>query len=112
MSGPLRVYTGVDGGAAGVAAVEPIARDITPERLEALFEQHQSRLYRLARRMTNNADDARDLVQDVFLRAARTVRSIPEGQASEEAWLVRVLVNVCRDGWRKRAGRRGGRDRR
>jgi hypothetical protein len=27
------------------------------------------------------------------------------GGAGEEAWLVRVLINICRDGWRKRAVR-------
>jgi RNA polymerase sigma-70 factor (ECF subfamily) len=26
---------------------------------------------------------------------------VPVGGAAEEAWLVRVLVNVCRDGWRQ-----------
>jgi hypothetical protein len=41
------------------------------------------------------ADDALDLVQDTFLRAARTPRSIPSGFAAEEAWLVPVLVTFA-----------------
>jgi DNA-directed RNA polymerase specialized sigma24 family protein len=44
-----------------------------------------------------NADDALDLVQDTFLRAARSPQSIPDGPSDEEAWLVRVLVNLRRD---------------
>jgi RNA polymerase sigma-70 factor (ECF subfamily) len=74
-----------------------------PVRLAMLFDAHQARLYRLARRMSSSADDAQDLVQETFLRAARAIRSIPDGGRAEEAWLVRVLVNVCRDGWRRKA---------
>ena len=76
------------------------------ERLARLFDAHNARLYRLARRMVPTADDALDLVQETFLRAARAPRSVPSGFADEEAWLVRVLVNIQRDRWRKAAVRR------
>src|SRR5262245_49870369 len=75
------------------------------ERLAALFDAHYERLYRLARRLVPTADDALDLVQETFLRAARAPKSIPSGCSNEEAWLVRVLVNVQRDRWRKAAVR-------
>ena len=74
-------------------------------RIARLFDAHHQRLYRLARRMAATTEDARDLVQEAFLRAARSPGSVPDGAQAEEAWLVRVLVNVCRDGWRKRATR-------
>jgi RNA polymerase sigma-70 factor (ECF subfamily) len=76
------------------------------ERLGRLFDIHHDRLYRLARRMTGSIEAARDAVQDTFLRAARSPHAVPEGAPHEEAWLVRVLVNVCRDEWRKQAVRR------
>src|SRR5882762_11797096 len=76
------------------------------ERLAALFDAHEDRLYRLARRLAATADDARDLVQDTFLRAAKSPRSVPVGLAKEEAWLVRVLVNIRRDQWRRTAFRK------
>jgi RNA polymerase sigma-70 factor (ECF subfamily) len=79
--------------------------DSAAERLAALFDAHYERLYRLARRLAPTADDALDLVQDTFLKAARAPRSIPSGYSAEEAWLVRVLVNVQRDRWRKAAVR-------
>jgi RNA polymerase sigma factor (sigma-70 family) len=75
------------------------------DRLATLFDLHHPRLYRLARRLSRDADQARDLVQETFLRAARSPRSIPEGDAAE-AWLVRVLVNIQRDEWRRSSTKR------
>jgi RNA polymerase sigma-70 factor (ECF subfamily) len=74
-----------------------------PDRLASLFDVHHERLYRLARRLTPSKDDALDLVQETFLRAARSPQSIPVGAAPEEAWLVRVLINIRRDQWRKKS---------
>src|SRR4029450_13003582 len=77
-----------------------------PERLARLFDAHHVRLYALARRMTTSADAAHDVVQETFLRGARSPDAIPHAPSQEEAWLVRVLVNICRDEWRKHAVRR------
>jgi RNA polymerase sigma factor (sigma-70 family) len=74
-------------------------------RLSALFEAHVDRLYRVARRLVPSADDALDLVQETFLKAARA-ESIPHGLEDERAWLVRVLVNIRHDQWRKETVRR------
>ena len=71
-------------------------------RLARLFDAHYDRLYRLARRMSPSSSDAQDLVQEVFLRAARFNTNLPDSPAGEEAWLIRVLVNVSRDDWRRR----------
>jgi RNA polymerase sigma-70 factor (ECF subfamily) len=90
-------------GEAMAIAVPAAARRDDAERLETLFDAHHDRLYRLARRLSQSSDDARDLVQETFLRAARTPSSVPEGMPNEEAWLVRVLINICRDKWRMRA---------
>jgi len=74
-------------------------------RLAALFDTHYNRLYRLARRLVSTADDALDLVQDTFLRAARSPNAVPVGARHEEAWLVHILVNIRRDQWRQAAVR-------
>jgi RNA polymerase sigma-70 factor, ECF subfamily len=79
-------------------------------RLGQLFDTHHQRLYRLARRLTADGDAARDVVQETFLRAARAPQRVPEGRQGEEAWLVRVLVNVCRDRWRQESVRGRGLD--
>jgi len=98
--------------AVGFAAAAPVEFETPDNRLAGLFDAHHQRLYRLARRLTASQDAARDLVQDTFLRVAKAPASIPAGASSEEAWLVRILVNICRDQWRRkarleRAGERG-----
>jgi RNA polymerase sigma-70 factor, ECF subfamily len=90
-----------------MARALPVVMSGNPaDRLAALFDAHQARLYRLARRLAPSADDALDLVQETFLKAARSRTSVPFGSASEEAWLVRVLINIRRDQWRKTAVRK------
>lgn len=74
-------------------------------RLARLFDAHQRRLFFLALRMASDREEARDLVQETFLRAARQPRAVPEGEGPGEAWLVRTLVNLCRDRYRRLAVR-------
>ncbi len=92
--------------AMSVSAEQPT--DDASERLGTLFDTHHQRLYRLARRLSRNAEDARDLVQETFLRAARHAASVPEGADHEEPWLVRVMINIARDRWRQIEVRRRG----
>ena len=71
------------------------------DRVAGLFDRHQERLYRLARRLSYDAEEAKDLVQDTFLRVARRPGSVPRHAEPEEAWLVRILVNLSRDRHRR-----------
>jgi RNA polymerase sigma-70 factor (ECF subfamily) len=101
----LNVYEVMTGEAVAWAATVEAGPADPGARLGALFDAHHQRLYRLARRLSGHADDARDLVQETFLRAARSPDRVPTGPSSEEAWLVRVLINICRDRWRHNAVR-------
>ena len=76
------------------------------DRVAELFDRLHDSLYRLARRLSRDPEEARDLVQEAFLRAAREPANIPAGDGDEEAWLTRVLVNLCRDRHRRLAVRR------
>jgi RNA polymerase sigma-70 factor (ECF subfamily) len=87
------------------ARQEPTATAEADKVLD-LFDHHHRRLYVLARRLTASPDDARDLVQDTFVRVARAPRSAPADSSAAEAWLARILINVCRDQWRQKATRR------
>ena len=78
-----------------VAGVDPA------ERLQHLFELHHARLYRFALRLTRCDDEAMDLVQDAFVRAARDASRVPAGDDAAMSWLVRVVVNLARDRYRR-----------
>lgn len=80
--------------------------ETTSERIGVLFDACQGRLYRLARRLVSDPEEARDLTQEAFLRAARSPRSLPADDRGAEAWLTRVVVNLCRDRHRRVAVRR------
>ncbi|HEX9669519.1 MAG TPA: RNA polymerase sigma factor [Thermoanaerobaculia bacterium] len=82
--------------------LEEPARD----RLAALFDLHHERLFRLARRLAGEREEALDLVQETFVRAARRPGAVPVPESGGEAWLVRTLVNLCRDRHRRLAVRR------
>ncbi len=65
-----------------------------PSAFETLVRQHQKDLFRLAYRMTGNADDAKDLSQEAFLRAYRGLGTF-DGRSSLSTWLYRITVNLC-----------------
>jgi RNA polymerase sigma-70 factor (ECF subfamily) len=75
---------------------EETVADEATHRLGRLFDAHHRRLFALACRMTGDREDARDLVQETFVRAAGA-RAIPLDGSGAEAWLVQVLVHLCRD---------------
>jgi len=62
--------------------------------LDTLVRQHQKDLYRLAYRMTRNAEDAKDISQEAFLRAYRGLTQF-DGRSSLSTWLYRITVNLC-----------------
>jgi RNA polymerase sigma-70 factor (ECF subfamily) len=73
---------------------------------EELYQQHSSRLYNLAYRMAGTANDAEDLLQDIFLLAYRKVGSF-RGESSLGTWLYRLAMNHCLDVLRSRQARMG-----
>ena len=79
-----------------------ISQDEALNRLGRLFDAQHQRIYNLARRMSRDPEEARDLLQETFLRAARRWHALPEDDRGAEAWLVRTAVNLCRDLGRRR----------
>jgi RNA polymerase sigma-70 factor (ECF subfamily) len=73
------------------------------ERFESEALPHLRSLYGTAYRMTRNAHDAEDLVQETFLRAFRGFHRYTPG-TNIRAWLYTILHRVRTDALRK-AGR-------
>jgi RNA polymerase sigma-70 factor (ECF subfamily) len=58
-------------------------------------------VYRVARRMTNSADDADDAVQETFVRACQRLHSV-DCDANLRRWLLTITINYCIDRRRRR----------
>ncbi|MDP1570191.1 MAG: RNA polymerase sigma factor [Vicinamibacterales bacterium] len=79
------------------------------EGFRALVERHSRYLYHVAFRLTGQAMDAEDVVQDTFLKAHRQWRQF-EGRADVRTWLHRIAVNCAIDLIRARRHRELGTD--
>ena len=71
---------------------------------EAIYRRHSSSLFNLAYRMVGNANDAEDLLQEIFLLAYKKLPGY-QGQSALGTWLYRVATNRCLDHLRSRAAR-------
>jgi RNA polymerase sigma-70 factor (ECF subfamily) len=70
----------------------------------AFVELYQGRLYRTVVTMVGNREDARDLTQEVFLKAFDGIDTF-RGGSSINTWLYRIAVNLCIDHIRSRKSR-------
>ena len=68
-----------------------------------LVSRWERPIYALAYRTLGREEDARDVVQEAFLRAFRALRGF-RGQAKFSSWLYRITLNLCRD-WVRRERR-------
>jgi RNA polymerase sigma-70 factor, ECF subfamily len=74
------------------------------ERFEAELLPQLRPLFGAAYRMTGNAHDAEDLVQETFLRAYRAIDRFQPG-TSARAWLLTILQRARTDAFRRRKRR-------
>jgi RNA polymerase sigma-70 factor, ECF subfamily len=89
------------------AAAVALARDGDSEAFRALVERHGRAVFRVAHRMTGNAHDAEDVVQETFLRAYKQLQRF-ESRANFSTWLHRIAVNCSIDLIRSRPHRESG----
>lgn len=61
-----------------------------------LVERHSRGIYRAAFRITGNAADADDVVQETFLRAYRAIERF-DARATFTTWLHRIAINCALD---------------
>ena len=69
---------------------------------DLLVARYQGRAYRLAWSLLRDAEDARDLSQEAFIRVWQSASGF-RGDARFSTWFYRILVNLCLDHRRRRS---------
>lgn len=77
------------------------AREGDGGSFETLIRRYQNRIFRLAKRITQNDEDAEDVLQESFLKAYDHLDSF-QGNSKFYTWLVRITVNEALMKLRKR----------
>ena len=67
---------------------------------DLLVERYQQRAYRMAWSILRNAEDAREVSQDAFIRLWNAAGSF-RGRSRFSTWFYRLVVNLCLDHRRK-----------
>jgi RNA polymerase sigma-70 factor (ECF subfamily) len=68
---------------------------------EEVFRLYGPDIYRVARRMTGNHDDADDVLQDTFVKAFERIHEV-DRDANIRRWLLTIAINTCIDRRRRR----------
>jgi len=71
-----------------------LAQDGDSEAFGELVNRYQNKIYRLARRVTDNQEDAEDVLQESFVRAFRAIGGF-KGASKFSTWLYRITVNLA-----------------
>ena len=79
---------------ADLAALVTAARDGDRAAFDELVRATYAEAYTLAYRLTGNEEDARDVVQDAYLRAYKGLKRF-RGDAAFPTWLYRITANCA-----------------
>ena len=69
------------------------------EAFDILITRYSGDIYSLLYRMTEDAEEAKDLTQETFLSAFKAIRSF-RGEAELKTWLFRIALNHSRNRFR------------
>lgn len=83
-----------------------LAQNGDTRAFDSLIEKHHSRLYGLVHHMTSHHEDSHDILQEVYSRAFRSIRSF-RGHSSFHTWIHQIAVNHTLNFLRKRKRRSG-----
>lgn len=87
--------------------VEAVRRTLAGDRraFDQIVLRNQRRAFNIAYRILGDHDEARDLTQDAFIRAYRSLGQF-RAEARFSQWFTAILVNLCRNRlkhWKRRA---------
>ena len=66
---------------------------------ETLVNERSGEIFGLLYRLTENAEEARDLTQETFLRAFQSIIHF-RGESDLRTWIYRIAINQARNRWR------------
>jgi len=66
---------------------------------DVLVRERSGEIYGLLYRLTENAEEARDLTQETFLRAFQSIHHF-RGDSDLRTWIYRIAINQARNRWR------------
>jgi RNA polymerase sigma-70 factor (ECF subfamily) len=86
----------------------PLQAHRTADRLVAvtfdrIYRDHVDRMYRFAHRLCGSPEDAKDLVQETFLSAYRSLKHF-RGESRVSTWLYTIAAHACQRMRRRRTG--------
>lgn len=87
-----------------IATMPELNQESLSPDFDEIFRQHSSMVYRTARAVTGNAEDAEDVLQTIFLRLLRQ-ESVGPIKKNPRAYLYRAAVNLSLDLLRARQRR-------
>ncbi len=76
-----------------------------PRLFENLYEMYRPHVYRFARALTGDPEEAEDLFQETWVRAARAFGKKPQA-GDIRAWLFTIAANLHKDSLRKKRVRK------
>src|SRR5438552_18750032 len=76
----------------------------SPDFLARLYDDHAQALFAFLLNLTRDETDAKDLLQDLFVKLAKQHGSL-EGVRDERAFLIRLVHNLAIDLMRRRGAR-------
>jgi len=95
-------------GAGQESALVDSCRSGDPVAFARLVRLHEGMVFNLSARLLGDAEEARDVAQEVFLQVYRQLGRF-EGRSSLKTWIYRIAVNQCHN--RRRFWHRRRRDR-
>lgn len=81
--------------------VDRILNHADRSAFDELYNSYSSRVYNFCLNFLGNEEDAKDCTQEVFIKVFCSIKSFKQ-KSSFYTWLYRIMVNKCKDYYRKR----------
>ena len=70
------------------------------EEFNRIFKLYHKDIFRLIYSFTLNKEDAKDILQETFLKFYQNINKISKDETEIKKWLIRVASNKCKDNFK------------